>query len=836
VYGFINTVKKILKENDPDYMAVCFDSAQKTHRQEKFAAYKIQRPAMPEELRSQIPIIKEIVSAYNLQFFESPGYEADDIIATLAKWPFHEDVEVVIVSDDKDLYQLVNERVSVLSMRQNKILTTEDIVKRLGFSPLSMTDYIGLVGDKTDNIPGVNGIGDVTAKKLISEFGTLENIIQQHQQIKSSSIRRKIVAHQKDAILSKELAHLEDQVPLKFQMDTLRVQDPNAESLLEIFQRLGFHRWSQELMTQHSEESTQDIQDVNTRQDWNALLEGIHSKGEFAFLHPDSDDQKTAVNTDHQRYFYVSLGGEIVYRFKEDDILSLKGVLVDQAILKITYSVKNFLKTVSRMEGMGDIVSSLSDVKDPKNFFDVKLAGYLLSSGDASFKLNDLAWTYLKIAFADTTSLAYQTVAVYQLYLLMFNELDAQEIVELFSQIEMPLTFVLFRMEQQGVHLDKAFLKDLSRECDEKIDALRVQLYNKAGEEFNINSPKQLSRILFEKLQLPVIKKIKTGYSTNEEVLKKLALEHEFPLLILEYRQLAKLKSTYIDALPRLVNPQTQRIHTQFLQTGTDTGRLSSRNPNLQNIPIRNDYGRSIRKAFIPFDRQSVLLKADYSQIELRILAHLSEDEGLRKAFHEGQDIHTYTASLMFEKPTGQVTESMRTAAKRVNFGIIYGMSAYGLAKDLRIPQEEASDFIDRYFMRYKQVKTFMDDMVKLCEKQGYSATILGRRRNIPNIKHTNGVLRQFAQRQAINTPVQGSAADLIKLAMVNVEKNIEQRNFQSQMIITVHDELVFNVKKTELSDMVRMVKDTMENAISLSVPIEVSLKSGPNWLDMQEI
>ncbi len=835
VYGFINTLKKILKENAPEYMAVCFDSSRKTYRQEKFVEYKIQRPSMPDELKSQIPIIKDIVRAYNIQMFESPGYEADDIIATLAKWPFTEDVEIIIVSEDKDLYQLVNDKVSVMSVRKNKILTAKDVLAILGFEPGLITDYIGLAGDKIDNIPGINGIGEVTAKKLIAQFGSLENIFDGYQEIASKKIQAKILEHKEIAVLSKELAHLECKVPLDITIEALKVRDPDWESLLELYKKLEFHKWAQEVMLEFHEEDSREIKEVKGEQSFQLLIEEIRAKGEFAFF---CDEEKKFDGAEvRDRPLYLCLSGETVFRFRLVDIRQLKPVFDDPGILKITYNFKYFLKVLSCLEGPDeDMVLALVKVKDSRNFFDIKLAGYLLSSGEMAFKLNDLAWNYLKKSIPAGSCSANKVIAVYQLYLLMYNQLHARGIVNLFESIEMPLSIVLFKMEKQGVQLDVDFLRELSIACDKKIESLQSRLFAMAGEEFNLNSPKQLSQILFEKMKLPVIKRIKTGYSTNEEVLIKLAVKHEFPAILLEYRQLAKLKSTYIDALPKLVDPVTRRIHAQFLQTGTETGRLSSRNPNLQNIPIRTELGRKIRKAFIPFDEEAVLLKADYSQIELRILAHLSDDETLKKAFSDDQDVHAYTASLIFEKEESEVTRQMRDAAKRVNFGIIYGMSPYGLAKDLKISQAEAKDFIDKYFFRYPKVKTFMDDMIRDCEEKGFVNTILGRRRDIAHIHDTNGALRQFAQRQAINTPVQGSAADLIKLAMINVEKTLEEKAYDAKMIITVHDELVFNVPKGELDEVAAMVRDQMEKAIELSVPVKVTIKSGPNWLDMEEV
>jgi len=438
--------------------------------------------------------------------------------------------------------------------------------------------------------------------------------------------------------------------------------------------------------------------------------------------------------------------------------------------------------------------------------------------------------------FLNRTKRMQEARAIFNLQPRLFKDLKDKSLLELFEKIEIPLTYVLSQMESHGVRVDVDLLASLSKECGSSIKKLEIKIYNIAGEEFNLNSSKQLSQILFVKLKLPVIKKTKTGFSTNEEVLTKLAKDHEVPSLVLEYRQLAKLKSTYIDALPKLVNSKTGRIHAEFDQIGAETGRLSSRHPNLQNIPIRTELGRQIRKAILPSENNLIMVAADYSQIELRILAHLSKDKNLMKAFKEDQDIHTYTSSLMFDVKLEDVTPQMRDSAKRVNFGIIYGMSAFGLAKDLKISNNEAQDFIDKYFLRYPNVKKFMDEEIKKCEDKGYVLTLLNRRRYIPEINNKNIGIRQFAQRQAINTPVQGSAADLIKMAMVNVQNEIEKRSLSSRMLITVHDELVFDVTKEEKEEMFELIKELMEHPLELSVPIKVSIKTGPNWLDMKEI
>jgi DNA polymerase-1 len=525
------------------------------------------------------------------------------------------------------------------------------------------------------------------------------------------------------------------------------------------------------------------------------------------------------------RAVYIALKDGRGFILDAKHIALLKPVLENSGILKVTYNIKEQYKALSeyKIDVQGDV-------------FDVMLAGYLLGAYAAADSIGNLAWQYLKRSIDEEAPEAAQVQSVSELCPILLKELESKSMLSLYRDIELPLARVLAVIEQNGINLDLPLLTKLSKECAEKIDELTAALYEMAGEEFNLNSPKQLSQILFDKLQLPVMKRTKTGNSTDESVLMALAGSHEFPSLILQYRQLAKLKSTYIDALPKMADPKTHRIHAQFNQTGTETGRLSSSQPNLQNIPIRTELGRQIRKAFIPGDKNSVILAADYSQIELRVLAHLSGDENLIQAFQRGEDIHTYTASLIFEVDERDVTPEMRNSAKRVNFGIIYGISDFGLSNDLKVSRAEAQAFIDRYFSRYPAVKVLMDREIKECEKNGYIVTLLKRRRYLPEIHSKNGAMKQFAQRQAINTPVQGSAADMLKIAMVRIQSDIERRGLKTKMISTVHDELVFEMPPSEKQEMVGLIRQHMEHAVELKVPVKVSVKVGQNWLDMEEV
>ncbi|HQP10901.1 MAG TPA: DNA polymerase I, partial [Candidatus Omnitrophota bacterium] len=650
--------------------------------------------------------------------------------------------------------------------------------------------------------------------------GTLEAILKEFKKIKSPSAKEQLIIDQeKEARLSKELAVLDASVPFSYGLDHLKVQEPNSRRLFEIFQELEFRKLAEEFDAK--EPASVHTRSVKSASDIKNLLKEIEKKKQFAFT---IDGQNDGGLFSDQTVF-VALGEQDVFAVSKEAVISLKEVFENPEILKIAYNIKEMLKALAKAK-----------ISLQGKAFDVMLAGYLLGPSPAFFDLNNLTWQYLKGSIAQESRPAAEAQAIVKLHPLLAQELKDKALLQLFEDIEMPLARVLYRIETNGVNLDLAWLKKLSNDCEKKIDELTVKLYRMAGEEFNLNSPKQLSHILFEKLKLPVIKKTKTGVSTDESVLNALAEDHEFPSLILEYRQLAKLKSTYIDALPKLINPDTGRLHTQFNQTGTETGRLSSSQPNLQNIPIRTELGRQIRKAIIPSEKSLNMIAADYSQIELRILAHLSGDKNLIRAFNNDEDIHNFTASLIFEVEEKDVTPEMRTSAKRVNFGIIYGMSAFGLANDLKVPQEAAQEFIDRYFARYPAVKDFMDGEIRKCEKDGYVATLLNRRRYLPEINSKNGAMKQFAQRQAINTPVQGSAADLMKLAMIHIQREIEDRKLEARMISTVHDELVFEAPESETNDVIKMVRRQMEYVAELKVPIKVSVKVGKNWLDMKEI
>ncbi len=823
VYGFTNTLRKILRDFKPEYLAVCFDVGKKTRRQERFAEYKIHRPSMPEDLISQLPLIKDVVSAFRLPIFELEGFEADDVIATIAQKVSKEDIETVIVSADKDMLQLVDRRVKVWNVQKDMMIGSKEAKEMLGIEPDKVTDYLGLAGDQSDNIPGVLGIGEVTARDLINEYGTIEHMLAHIDKLKSEKIKEKLLAQKDMAIFSKELATLDARVPIKFTLEDLRVSEPDNRRLSDLFQNLEFRKFAEEFSSQTTAEKKIPATTVETDAQIESLLAKIREKEEMIFLFDLPEGEESAGGLFGG--MSISLGAEDHFYLASPKVKSFKEIFEDEAIVKVSHNIKSAMHILAREK---------IDLKGKA--FDVMLAGYLLSPSQGGFDIPALAWMFLKAPLSVGDDAASRAQSLFRMYELFKKELVQKSLFKLFEEIEMPLAHVLFCMEEEGVCLDEALLKKLSRECDEKIKALVSRIYKMAGAEFNLNSPKQLSHVLFEKLKLPVVRKTKTGFSTDEGVLMRLAKKHDMPALILDYRQLAKLKSTYIDALPKLVHAKTKRLHTSFNQTGTETGRLSSNNPNLQNIPIRTELGAQIRKAFIASGKHNTIISADYSQIELRILAHLSKDENLIKAFKRDQDIHAFTAALIFDVKEDEVTSSMRDAAKRVNFGIIYGISAFGLSKDLEITHEEAQAFIDRYFARYPCVKKFMDNEIKKAQENGFVLTLMNRRRYLPDIKSSNMAVRQFSERQAINTPVQGSAADLIKLAMINIQRELEKRKLESKMIITVHDELVFDVTEKEKPGMIEFIRDQMEHSIALSVPIKVTVKAGANWLDMEEV
>ncbi|MGB2661386.1 MAG: DNA polymerase I [Candidatus Omnitrophota bacterium] len=766
IYGVINMLRKLIREYEPKMMTFVFDMKGPTTRHEKYEEYKIHRKPMPDDLSGQMQSIKEFIAAFNIPVFQLEGYEADDIIATLAEKAKKRGLKVTIVTGDKDALQLVDKTIKVLSPHttSDKLYDTKGVRAKYGVEPDHMIELMALMGDASDNIPGVKGVGQVTAQKLISKYGSVENIYKNLDEVEPESLRKKLKENKKMAELSRELVELDRNVPVKLDIKDARVDDPDWDKLAELCREFEF----------------------------NKLLKEVMLKGEEPAKEPAAEKAQTVKN-----------------------------------IIEVDESGKTTRVGFDVKDSLGALRESGSEAG--KDFFDIMIADYLLDPAQSRHDLADVAMRRLECSISPGE----ESDVILKLYNTLKPLLEEKKLTPLFQDVEMPLVKVIADMEKEGVGIDVPCLKELSRQMEKKLADVTEKIYRLSGEEFNINSPKQLQVILFDKLGLPKVKKTKTGASTDESVLRKLAQGHELPGLLLEYRTMNKLKTGYYDSILELVDRKTGKLHAKFNQAVTATGRLSSSEPNLQNIPIKTAMGKEIRKAFVPGEKGMLLLAVDYSQIELRVLAHLSGDKELIEAFKKEEDVHKVTASKIFGCKMDEVTDDMRRAAKTVNFGIIYGMGPFRLAKDLEISLGDAQAFIGSYFDQYSGVKTFIDKTIDGARKKGYVTTLLNRRRYIPEITSSNERMKGFAERVAVNTPVQGSAADLIKLAMIACHDKLKDEG--AKMIIQVHDELVFKVPKEKLKDAARKVKELMEGVIELKVPLKVDLEAGANWLDMEE-
>lgn len=860
VYGFISMLRKIIKDEKPDYLAIAFDLKGPTFRHKKYEEYKIHRKPMPDALITQMPVIKEVVRAYNIPIFEKEGFEADDIIATVTRKVAGKSVDVFIVTGDKDALQLVGEHVKVYSThKEGLVYDAEKVKERYGVGPDKIVDLLALMGDTSDNITGVPGFGEKTAVSLIQEFDTLDKILGHPEKIKSEARRRLIVENADKAQLSRELATLDDKVPLDIDLKEMKIKEPDTEKLLELFKRLEFRNLVQEYAPQTSLDSKYHL--IKDKKAFEELLKKLAKTDLFVL-----DFETTGTDPMIARPIGISFSfkkGEAYYvAFRRESAVLIEGTTSE---IERTWALEELrpllenpgIKKAGQNIKYEYVILRNQGIKLAGIYFDTMVASYLLNPSKLNHNLDDIAMenlNYKTIPISDLIGKGKNAITLEDVDLEKVSEYSCEDadvtlrvmlilekmlkekgLDKLFNDVEIPLVEVLAEMELAGVAIDTKFLSEMSVKMEREVSGLTKEIYGMAGCEFNINSPQQLSNVLFEKLKLPVVKRTKTGISTDESVLKKLAVNHPVIGLILEYRSLSKLKSTYIDALPELINKKTEKIHTSFNQTVTATGRLSSSEPNLQNIPIKTDIGREIRRAFVPLDKKDILISADYSQIELRILAHLSGDKNLITAFKKGHDIHTYTASLVFGVKEKDVTKKMRSQAKTVNFGIVYGMSPYGLSRDLDIDVSDAEKFIENYFERYPDVKAYLNETIETARKQGYVTTILNRRRYVPEINSPNVNIRQFAERVAINMPIQGSAADLIKIAMLNIWHKFENKGFKSKMILQVHDELVFEVKKDEAEELKKIVKREMEGVFDLKVPVLVRIGEGHNWLETEK-
>ncbi len=850
IFGFTQMLLKILKEHRPEYLAVVFDSKAPTFRSDVYKEYKANRPSMPDALIPQIPYIKKVIDGYRIAILEMDGYEADDIIGTVAK-AVEPEVDVVIITGDKDILQLVGKRIQVYDTMKERRIGEEEVKERFGVRPEQVVEVMGLSGDTIDNIPGVPGIGEKTAIELIKNFGSIENLIKNLDLI-PKRLKEKLETHAELAILSRRLATINTNVPITFRIEDFAINPPDLKRLKEIFKELEFNKFLKEL-PEEREILKRDYHLITEQNQFLALLEELRKAQTFSIdIETTSPYPMWAelvglsISYIPHQAFYIPLGHiphEGYSQLSSEWVLEqLKPILEDENIKKVGQNIK-YEWIVLKRHGI--------DLRGIE--FDTMIASYLLNPTKHNHNLSEIAREYLDRPLTDYKELvgSGQKAVTFnqvdlerakkyscedadvtlQLFHLLHKRLEEEGLNDLYDQVEGPLIIVLGKMEMNGVKIDIDLLRDFSKEIETQLLQRMERIYSLAGEVFNINSSQQLGKILFEKLKLPVIKRTKTGYSTDVEVLEKLSLQHDLPLEILGYRNLNKLKSTYIDALPKLVHPETGRLHTSYNQTVTATGRLSSSDPNLQNIPIRSEEGTRIRQAFIP-EKGCLIASADYSQIELRILAHLSQDERLIEAFMRDEDIHARTASEIFGVPMENITPSMRREAKVINFGIIYGMSAYGLSQQLGSEPKIAQDYIDEYFRKYTGVKDYIQKSLKEARDKGYVTTLLSRRRYLPEMNSQTSAIRQASERMAINTPLQGTAADIIKLAMIRIQNRIEELSLNTKMIMQVHDELVFEVPEEEIPKALSMIQNEMEKVITLSIPLRVSIHYGKNWAE----
>lgn len=887
VYGFLTQVLKVLEDHKPDYIAVAFDSKEKTFRHERYEGYKSSREKMPDDMIPQIDRIKSIIDSLNIPYYILPRFEADDIVGTAVKIAESKGFDSYAVTPDKDYFQLVTDNVKVIrpgrSTDEAIIYDKQKVIDDLGFEPKFMIDYLAIVGDSSDDIPGVKGIGPKGAVPLIQKYGTIENIYKHIDEIDKAGIKNKLIESKENAFLSKELATINADVPLIFDFEKAKFSNPDIEKVKEIFLELEFKNLFTRLMKIYQGGKKQSEEEIISDQTVSAKLETFDKKKARYHLVTSIGDAKKLyeklsktelfvfdTETNDLDQFTLKIAG-VSFAIEKGEawFIAINPEDEDNVLfsekLKERLPLKEFVRMFKPLfenkkikkvcqNGKFDISVLRSAGIHVKNFFfDTMLASYCIDP-DQKHGMDSLSEKYLNykpIPLSDLIGLKKDSSKIFdvepkelsdyacedaditlQLFKVLDEELKKEILDNLAYNVEFPLAPVLQDMEFEGVNIDKKTLKALSNDLQILLDNYTGEIYKSVGVEFNINSTKQLQEILFTKLNLATGRKTKTGFSTDARSLENLRGEHEVIDLILNYRQVSKLKSTYADSLPNLISPKTGRVHTEFNQTVASTGRLSSLNPNLQNIPIRTEMGKEIRKAFVPRDKNYVILSADYSQIELRIMASICEDEALMKAFKKGEDIHTSTAALVFMVDKKDVTSDMRRKAKEVNFGILYGIGPFGLKTRLGVTQSHAKEIIDTYFKTFKRVKNFMEDSIAFAKENGYAETLMKRRRYLRNINSNNRVVRQFEERVAINMPIQGTAADMIKLAMIKIHNELIKRKTKTKMVLQVHDELLFDAHKDEVDDLRPIIKEFMEKALPLKVPVFVDTGFGDNWLD----
>jgi DNA polymerase-1 len=853
-FGFTRILIKLIEDRSPEYVVMFFDAKGPTFRHEIYKDYKANRPPMPEDLSVQIPHIKKITQGFNIPVIEMQGFEADDLIGTFRLRAEQAGFSVVMVTGDKDFLQLVTDTAIIWDPMKDETIDIQTVRKSFGVEPGQMIDVMGLSGDTSDNIPGVPGIGPKTALTLIKSFGSMDGLYEQLDKITQKKQHQNLVQYKAQAFLSRDLVKINTQVPIAFTPQDFKLKEPDNARLSSLFKLLEFRQLQKDFPKQAdlSQKQYVTVLDATSLSD---LVTRLNTSDLFAVdTETTSKDPMKAelvglsFSMKSDEAFYIPLAHEypdVPDQLELNTVLNLlKPVLENPGIKKIGQNIK-----------YDGIVFKHYDIHLAGVVFDTMLASYLINPSKRAHNLDQIALDFLDhktITYEDVTGKGKKSISFAEVplekagpyscedaditlmaYHVLKPMLEKSDLMELMETVEMPLVSVLMKMEMTGICVNKDKLRNLSKSFEHQLEQLEISIYSIAGERFNIRSSQQLGYILFEKLKLPVQKKTikKTGYSTDVNVLTALAHQHELPELILRHRTLSKLKSTYTDALLDLIHPETGRIHTSYNQTVTATGRLSSSDPNLQNIPIRTDQGMEIRRAFIP--RQGwTMVSADYSQIELRILAHYADDQILIKAFKNDEDIHTRTATEVFQVFPSFITPELRRQAKVINFGIIYGMSPYGLSKELNISQKMAKTYIDNYFARYNGVKRFVDQTISSSRKTGKTSTLLGRIRYLPDINSTNKTVREFAERTAINTPIQGTAADLIKLAMIHVDAAFSEKNLKAAMLLSVHDEIVFEVPPKELDTIKKLIKKIMEGVWDLKVPLKVNITSGDNWAE----
>ena len=864
IYGFLAILFKILEDINPEYLVVAFDLKAPTQRHKLYEGYKATRKGMPNELAEQMPIIKEILRAMNIDIIEKEGYEADDILGTLSRYGEKNDLEVTILSGDRDTFQLATDKVTIRIPRtkagktETEEYNREKIIETYGIEPKQLIEVKGLQGDTSDNIPGVPGIGEKTALSLIKEYNSIENLYEKLEKGESNikgKQKEKLEQNKELAFLSKTLGTINLEVPIEDTLENFKVEEWDKQKVFEIFEKLRFQRFierfnlreekkpkEEEILFEVKEKSKEEIiKIIKNNQEMIFYLETCQDLKQEKIL-KEKIKELSIYNEKTNESYYIKLE-------EEKEIIDFKEVLEDSEIKKVGI---NLTKSYILLKQIGITLTGID--------YDIQIAGYILDPTKNKLNIDNLSLDYLDIDVSgyleekgikkeqkqmnlfennieeNIDERTKNIITLYSYLIYKIKQKTKQEIEkinaqDLFSKIDMPTVEVLSNMQWNGMYVDEQELNKFGEELKNKIEIKTKMIYEMAGEEFNINSTKQLGEILFEKMKLPICKKTKTGYSTDVDVLEKLKNEHPIIKELLEYRQFVKLNSTYVEGLKQYINPVTKRIHSFFHQTITATGRISSTEPNLQNIPTRFELGKRVRKIFKPKEGY-IYIDADYSQIELRVLAHISQDEHMIKAFKEGQDIHKQAASKVFKTPIEEVSKEQRSAAKAVNFGIVYGISDFGLAEQLGISRKQAKEYIEEYLSQYPGIKNFMENIIEQAKEKGYVETLYHRRRYIPELKSNSYTVRQFGNRVAMNTPIQGTAADIMKIAMIKVKNEIEKRNLQSKIVLQVHDEMMIEAKIEEKEEIKEILKQSMETAIDLKVPLIAEIGEAQNWYD----